>query len=471
MTMKSSVQAFPGLVFLSGLSLAIAVLPEVAVRDFGPAYAQDDDGGDDGASSGGSSSGTSDRRASRNAGTGLYGKFFGSSKPRKTPRQRKVRQAKASPPAIFRDREIVAIGLSAAEIELLATRGYAVTERRTVAAVSAEMVRLSVPRGTTLEAARSDVRAVNAAAVADFNHFYRPQQGHECKGEACIAWSQLQWPAAATAGAACGANVRIGMVDTAVNTSHEALKTARIEVIDTSSADAAASGAGHGTAVAALIAGSRQSRTPGLLPAAQLVAADPFEKSGSGERGDTFAVVAAIDSLAARNVHAINLSFAGPDNDLLDRIVSAVSNGGIPLIAAAGNAGAGSPPLFPAAYPSAIAVTAVDRNRTVYRRAVRGDHIDFAAPGVNVWTAASVSGGRLKTGTSFATPFVTAAAALLKAGDPQATPQSISAALAAKTSDLGEPAKDRIFGHGLIQASGLCDNSGNPVPVSAPSGG
>ncbi|MCX7671753.1 MAG: peptidase S8, partial [Anaerolineae bacterium] len=87
------------------------------------------------------------------------------------------------------------------------------------------------------------VRAVNATAIADFNHFYRPQQEAGCVGEACIAWSQLQWPAAATADAGCGGNVRIGMVDTAVNTDHEALQSARIERIDTSAREAGDSGA------------------------------------------------------------------------------------------------------------------------------------------------------------------------------------------------------------------------------------
>ncbi len=153
-----------------------------------------------------------------------------------------------------------------------------------------------------------------------------------------------------------------------------------------------------------------------------------------------------------RGVHALNLSFAGPDNDLLEKIVTVISKGGIPLIAAAGNAGAGSPPLFPAGYPAAIAVTAIDRNKNVYRRAVRGAHIDFAAPGVNVWAAASVSGGKPKSGTSFATPFVTAAAALIKFDRPQASTEDIVTALSASSLDLGEPDKDNIFGHGLIQA-------------------
>ena len=58
----------------------------------------------------------------------------------------------------------------------------------------------------------------------------------------------------------------------------------------------------------------------------------------------------------------------------------------------------------------------MDRGGRVYRRAGRGAHVDFAAPGVAVWTAAWVRGARPKTGTSFATPFVTAAVVLAQRG-------------------------------------------------------
>jgi hypothetical protein len=468
--MGTPIQTLTKLVLLTGLSAVLAFAPAMVLPGHTYVYAQDDDGGDDDGDGGGGSGGISGGGSSarQSPGTGLFGKYFGNAPRKKASRQRKTTRARPTPVLEFRSREIVAIGLSAGELETLATRGYQVAERVTVAILSAEMVRLLVPGDATLEIARADVRAINATAVADFNHFYRPQQVPDCESQACRAWSQLQWPAAATAGVECGGSVRIGMVDTTVNKDHDALKDARIERIDTSAKDARESGAGHGTAVAALLVGARSSRTPGLLPAAELIAADPFERTGSDERGDTFAVVASIDAVAAKDVHAINLSFAGPDNDLLEKIVTAVTDSGIPMIAAAGNAGASAPPLFPAAYPATIAVTAIDQSGNVYRRAVRGDHIDFAAPGVNVWTAASVRGGRPKTGTSFATPFVTAAAALIKAGDMQATPQSISAKLSATATDLGEPAKDPVFGHGLIQANGLCGANTLPLPVSAP---
>ena len=103
-----------------------------------------------------------------------------------------------------------------------------------------------------------------------------------------------------------------------------------------------------------------------------------------------------------------------------------------------------------------LAVTAVDRRGQVYRRANRGEHIDLAAPGVNVWTAASISGARTKTGTSFAAPFVTAAAALIWQRDPSMTAADLRDRLRNAARDLGPDGRDAIFGAGLIAAPPPC---------------
>src|SRR5690606_9061060 len=124
-----------------------------------------------------------------------------------------------------------------------------------------------------------------------------------------------------------------------------------------------------------------------------------------------FSLAEALDRLVILGVRVINLSFSGPENLILHEMILRAAEAGIALVAAAGNGGAGAPAAYPAAWPEVIAVTAVDTQHRPYRQANRGDYINFAAPGVNLWAAASISGGRLKSGTSYAAPFVTAALA------------------------------------------------------------
>jgi subtilisin family serine protease len=83
----------------------------------------------------------------------------------------------------------------------------------------------------------------------------------------------------------------------------------------------------------------------------------------------------------------------------------------------------------------------------------QGEHIACAAPGVRLWTAASVSGGRYRSGTSHAAPFVTAAvAAALSEGELE--PAEVIDLLASRSIDLGPAGRDPVFGWGLI--NGAC---------------
>ena len=175
-----------------------------------------------------------------------------------------------------------------------------------------------------------------------------------------------------------------------------------------------------------------------------------------GDVATSLDLVRAIDILATRNVGVINMSLSGPDNVLLRRMIADAAKRDIVLVAAAGNDGPRAKPAFPAAYPDVIAVTAVDRNKRVYRHAAQGNHLDIAAPGVQVWTAASVSGQRPRNGTSFASPFVAAAAALIKSDNPGFSSEEVRIVLENEADDLGEPGRDNVFGWGLVDIRSLC---------------
>jgi subtilisin family serine protease len=385
-------------------------------------------------------------------------------------RSRSLPRRSAPPP--YLDRQIIAAGLSRDDLSVLQDNGYVVLEEVELALLDGPIVKLQVPDGVDLQAAREAVRALNAGARADFNHLYRPSsdaETDECRAPGCWARTLVAWPAPAAGSGSCTeADARIGMIDTGINADHEALAESRIEIMRIGKEESSHSGLQHGTAVASLFVGSPSSRSPGLVPAARLFAIDVFQRSGGGsDLAEAFDVVIGIDRLIGQEVTAINLSLAGEANEVLEQAIdTAADMHSVVLVAAAGNDGPAAGPRYPAAYPAVIAVTAIDRAKRIYRRAVRGPHIELAAPGVEIWAAASVRGARPKTGTSFAAPFVTAAAALLRSSAARYTPEEIRERLSSSATDLGEPGRDAIFGWGLIDVADACAGHLQPIPAA-----
>ena len=160
-------------------------------------------------------------------------------------------------------------------------------------------------------------------------------------------------------------------------------------------------------------------------------------------------LVRALDWLLAENVNVINMSLAGPDNQILRKIIARAVNNEKMIVAAAGNEGPAAPPMFPAAYPGVIAVTAVDRNQKIYRWANRGKQISFAALGVSVPTVRSTGGVGHESGTSMAAPVVSAflSCELKK----NISTKDAVKNLADRAVDLGDKGRDEIFGYGLVQ--------------------
>ncbi len=159
-------------------------------------------------------------------------------------------------------------------------------------------------------------------------------------------------------------------------------------------------------------------------------------------------LVRALNWLVAQNVSVINMSLAGPDNQILAKVVAKVIASGKAIVAAAGNEGPAAPPMYPAAYSNVIAATAVDREQHIYRWANRGKHIYFSALGVLVLTARSEGGYGRETGTSMAAPVVSAFM-----GCELQQKMSLADALknlTTRTIDLGKKGRDDIFGYGLL---------------------
>ena len=145
------------------------------------------------------------------------------------------------------------------------------------------------------------------------------------------------------------------------------------------------------------------------------------------------------------------MSFAGPKDPVARSARSSSPHDqGIVLIAAAGNAGPKSPPLFPGADPNVIAVTATDVDDKLFTGANRGKYVAIAAPGVDILVPAPEGAYQLTTGTSVAAAEVSGIVALLLERNPKLTPADIRRILTASARRLGTGARDDNFGAGLV---------------------
>lgn len=381
------------------------------------------------------------------------------------------RQAVAVAPVPFAFApEIVVSDLSAPDLATLIAEGFTLIERKSMVTLAATLDRLSAPAGLSLEAARDRVRLLPTGDDADFNHYYRSSQGSNdegepaalvtapCRHENCDAWRAIGWPAGKIASGQCPVTTVIGLIDTGINVEHDIIADARLTVIPRAGAKLR-SGAVHGTAVASLLVGSETSRVPGLLPDAEVLAVDVFDRASGDERADVSALVEGLDLLASRQVRLYNLSLSGPPNTVLSKVLDRMTDeAGLDaaVVSAAGNGGVTAPATWPGAHPRVLAVTAVDTRERLYRQAQRGEHLALAAPGVNILAATSVQGARGKSGTSFAVPFVTAAAAVLMSQPVPQTGAQVRATLAATARDLGAAGRDPMFGFGLLSAALFC---------------
>lgn len=246
--------------------------------------------------------------------------------------------------------------------------------------------------------------------------------------------------------------VRIGQIDSVVDKNHPALRGAGVVSHSVLNPGERHSTSGHGTSVAGLLVGQDASGAlSGYAGGATLYAVAAFGRDTRGAAADVERLGAALDWLLANNVRLINMSFAGPENAALESLLQGAKNRGAILIAAAGNGG-NAKAVYPAASESVIAVTAVDARLRRYRSANIGNHIEFAAPGVDLYVAKGQGGG-YASGTSYAAPILTGLVARLMArgitsGD------AIRARLKGQSVDLGVPGRDSAFGWGLVKASG-----------------
>jgi type VII secretion-associated serine protease mycosin len=272
-----------------------------------------------------------------------------------------------------------------------------------------------------------------------------------------------------------GEHVTVGVVDTGVDPASPKLAGAvqygqtyrpvASKAVYTHAADGRVDCDGHGTEIAAIIAGRTNAgddRVSGIAPSAAIY---PVAIQGDIAQAPTALIGAAIRD-AADHASVINLSFAQTTDsqDIRTAIEYALSKDVVVVAAAANETGTvaagGSATWYPAAYPGVLAVASVSADGSSPASAARGTWIGLAAPGDSLTTVTRGGKGYVTvSGTSFATAVVAGAAALLRARAPNLTAREVVARLEETAVPPGDGSHDDAIGYGIVDPYAALTNT------------
>ncbi|MFI5930964.1 S8 family peptidase [Actinoplanes sp. NPDC051494] len=260
--------------------------------------------------------------------------------------------------------------------------------------------------------------------------------------------AQIGAPAAWAAGLD-GRGVKVAVLDTGVDATHPDLAGRIAGTGNFSTSPDVVDRFGHGTHVAATVAGTGAASggtRKGVAYGAQLLIGKVLGDDGTGWESD---IIAGMQWAVDGGAKVVNMSLGGGATDGLDPMSLAVNeiseSSGALFVIAAGNEGQDSSVGTPGAATDALTVGAVDRNNNLASFSSRGPRLgdlglkpEITAPGVDI-VAARAAGTTMgdpvdalytaASGTSMATPHVAGAAAILAQQHPDWTGQKIKEAL------------------------------------------
>lgn len=311
--------------------------------------------------------------------------------------------------------ELLLMDLDGPSTALLEAEGLHSLGYEEIEGLDLVVTRLGLPSGMTVpEAQELAARLAPGAVVA-------PDSLHFQSGAAPVAVLQRSTMSLAQPGTA------VGIIDGAPAGTMGTFATRGF-------ASGAPAPSSHGSAIVHLLqqAGVRDIRV-----------ADVYGSDPAG--GGALAIARALGWLVAGGSRVITISLVGPRNAVLERAIGAAGRRGVVVVAAVGNNGPAAPPAYPASYTGVIAVTGVDGRNRALLEAGRALHLDYAAPGADLFGRDARGRSVRLRGTSYATPLVAAriAAALRQPGDWRQT-------LDREARDLGAPGPDSQFGRGLV---------------------
>lgn len=250
-------------------------------------------------------------------------------------------------------------------------------------------------------------------------------------------------------------NIKVCIVDTGYSLGHADLPSSGVTGYAFSGHGTwSTDGNGHGTHVAGTIAaiGGNNVGVKGVNPSGKLGLhiVKIFNDSGTWTTASN--LVQGIQKCKDAGAKVVSMSLGGSSSTTTERdALNAFYQGGMLLVAAAGNAG-NSSLSYPASYASVMSVASVDSSKTRSSFSQYNSQVEIAAPGSSVQSTYKNNSYATLSGTSMATPHVSGVAALIWSQKLNCSAAKVRAALTATAEDRGSAGRDVYYGYGIVRA-------------------
>ncbi|WP_410768009.1 S8 family peptidase [Fontibacillus sp. BL9] len=261
-------------------------------------------------------------------------------------------------------------------------------------------------------------------------------------------------------------DVIVAVVDTGVDLSHPDLKGRLLEGYNVvSPGDEPLDDVGHGTHVAGIISANvnNSEGIAGMMWGGKILPVKALDSTGSGT---TYSVAQGIIWATDHGAKVINMSLGNyADAQFLHEAIKYAYDRDVVLIAATGNDNTERPG-YPAAYPEVLSVSATDYHLQRASFSNYGDYVDVMAPGESIASTYPDNQYAALSGTSMASPHVSALAALIRSVNPDLKNTEVMDIIRTSVIDLGDSGHDKYFGYGQIDVfSALEAARGNQAPL------
>ena len=263
--------------------------------------------------------------------------------------------------------------------------------------------------------------------------------------------SSMDWLGVRSDRKDAGSGVKVAILDTGVDASHDSLSGINITEISLLDESYAHENLGHGTGIASVIAGQKGDFM-GIAPSSEILSVRVLNESGEG---DSFTVAKGIVAAVDQGADIINLSLGGMNSSIvMNNAIEYAKSNNVLMVSAVGNEGARGVS-FPARHKDVVAVASVDAKSRVSTFSNYGEEVDIAAPGVGVITAWDENEFVQFSGTSIAAAFVTGALASELSYSTSDDKESTLNALYANADEAEKPGLDIWAGRGVLNIGRL----------------